>query len=41
MGRIVEIQFARIERLLAGRKIVLKLHDAARDWLTAKGRNPA
>ncbi|UPK34981.1 ATP-dependent chaperone ClpB [Bradyrhizobium sp. 186] len=41
MGRIVEIQFGRLERLLTDRKIVLKLDDAARDWLAAKGWDPA
>jgi ATP-dependent Clp protease ATP-binding subunit ClpB len=41
MGRIVEIQFARLERLLTDRKIVLTLDVAARDWLAAKGWDPA
>lgn len=41
MGRIVEIQFARLERLLTDRKIVLALDAAARDWLAAKGWDPA
>src|ERR1700754_185945 len=41
MGRIVEIQFARLERLLTDRKIVLTLDAAARDWLAAKGWDPA
>jgi ATP-dependent Clp protease ATP-binding subunit ClpB len=41
MGRIVEIQFARLERLLTDRKITLTLDDAARDWLAAKGWDPA
>jgi ATP-dependent Clp protease ATP-binding subunit ClpB len=41
MGRIVEIQFARLSRLLEERKIVLTLEAAARDWLAAKGWDPA
>jgi ATP-dependent Clp protease ATP-binding subunit ClpB len=41
MGRIVEIQFGRLARLLEERKIVLTLDDAARDWLAAKGWDPA
>ncbi|MEH2488689.1 ATP-dependent chaperone ClpB [Bradyrhizobium sp. AZCC 2230] len=41
MGRIVEIQFARLQRLLEERKIVLTLDPVARDWLAAKGWDPA
>jgi ATP-dependent Clp protease ATP-binding subunit ClpB len=41
MGRIVEIQFARLSRLLEDRKITLTLDAAARDWLAAKGWDPA
>jgi ATP-dependent Clp protease ATP-binding subunit ClpB len=41
MGRIVEIQFARLQRLLEDRKIVLTLDAAARDWLAEKGWDPA
>jgi ATP-dependent Clp protease ATP-binding subunit ClpB len=41
MGRIVEIQFGRLQRLLEDRKIVLTLDAAARDWLAAKGWDPA
>jgi ATP-dependent Clp protease ATP-binding subunit ClpB len=41
MGRIVEIQFGRLARLLEERKITLTLDDAARDWLAAKGWDPA
>jgi ATP-dependent Clp protease ATP-binding subunit ClpB len=41
MGRIVEIQFARLQKLLEDRKIVLTLDTAARDWLAAKGWDPA
>ncbi|WP_295846884.1 ATP-dependent chaperone ClpB [Tardiphaga sp.] len=41
MGRIVEIQFARLSNLLVDRKIVLSLDPAARDWLAEKGWDPA
>ena len=41
MGRIVEIQFARLQKLLTDRKITLTLDAAARDWLAAKGWDPA
>jgi len=41
MGRIVEIQFGRLTKLLEERKIVLTLDTAARDWLAAKGWDPA
>jgi ATP-dependent Clp protease ATP-binding subunit ClpB len=41
MGRIVEIQFARLSKLLEDRKITLTLDAAARDWLAAKGWDPA
>jgi ATP-dependent Clp protease ATP-binding subunit ClpB len=41
MGRIVEIQFGRLQRLLEDRKIGLTLDAAARDWLAAKGWDPA
>jgi ATP-dependent Clp protease ATP-binding subunit ClpB len=41
MGRIVEIQFGRLQKLLEERKIVLMLDAAARDWLAAKGWDPA
>jgi ATP-dependent Clp protease ATP-binding subunit ClpB len=41
MGKIVEIQFARLTRLLEERKIVLTLDAAARDWLAGKGWDPA
>ena len=41
MGRIVEIQFGRLQRLLEERKITLTLDAAARDWLAAKGWDPA
>jgi len=41
MGRIVEIQFSRLQKLLEERKIVLTLDAGARDWLAAKGWDPA
>jgi len=41
MGRIVEIQFARLTRLLEDRKIELTLDPSARDWLAEKGWDPA
>jgi ATP-dependent Clp protease ATP-binding subunit ClpB len=41
MGRIVEIQFGRLTNLLEERKIGLTLDAAARDWLAAKGWDPA
>jgi ATP-dependent Clp protease ATP-binding subunit ClpB len=41
MGRIVEIQFNRLTRLLEERKITLTLDAAARDWLATKGWDPA
>ncbi|HVD85287.1 MAG TPA: ATP-dependent chaperone ClpB [Bradyrhizobium sp.] len=41
MGRIVEIQFNRLQKLLEDRKITLTLDAAARDWLAAKGWDPA
>src|SRR4030088_944180 len=40
MGRIVEIQFSRLQKLLEERKIVLTLDAAARDWLPPHGREP-
>ncbi|WP_426437491.1 ATP-dependent chaperone ClpB [Bradyrhizobium genosp. P] len=41
MGRIVEIQFARLTKLLEDRKIELSLDAKARDWLADKGWDPA
>jgi ATP-dependent Clp protease ATP-binding subunit ClpB len=41
IGRIVEIQFARLTRLLEDRKIELELDARARDWLAEKGWDPA
>jgi ATP-dependent Clp protease ATP-binding subunit ClpB len=41
MGRIVDIQLVRLQKLLEDRKIVLKLEPSARDWLAEKGWDPA
>jgi ATP-dependent Clp protease ATP-binding subunit ClpB len=41
MGRIVEIQSARLQKLLDERKITVTLDAAARDWLADKGYDPA
>jgi ATP-dependent Clp protease ATP-binding subunit ClpB len=41
IGRIVEIQFSRLQKLLEERKITLTLDAAARDWLASKGWDPA
>jgi ATP-dependent Clp protease ATP-binding subunit ClpB len=41
MGRIVEIQLGRLQKLLEDRKITVTLDAAARDWLADKGYDPA
>jgi ATP-dependent Clp protease ATP-binding subunit ClpB len=41
MGAIVDIQMRRLQKLLDERKIALELSDEARDWLSAKGYDPA
>jgi ATP-dependent Clp protease ATP-binding subunit ClpB len=41
MGRIVEIQFARLKRLLSDRKISLSLDIKAQNWLAENGWDPA
>jgi ATP-dependent Clp protease ATP-binding subunit ClpB len=41
MGRIVEIQLERLERLLSDRKIDLELDGEAIQWLADKGYDPA
>ena len=41
MGAIVDIQLKRLESLLADRRITIALDAAARDWLAAKGFDPA
>ncbi|HYB09084.1 MAG TPA: ATP-dependent chaperone ClpB [Alphaproteobacteria bacterium] len=40
MGAIVDIQLKRVEKLLAERKISLKLDEAARAWLANAGYDP-
>ncbi|MCP8938945.1 ATP-dependent chaperone ClpB [Alsobacter sp. SYSU M60028] len=41
MGAIVDIQMKRLQALLDERKLVLELDPSARDWLGAKGYDPA
>ena len=41
MGAIVEIQLGRLGKLLADRKIEVRLDDEARAWLADKGYDPA
>lgn len=41
MGAIVDIQMARLQKLLTDRKITLELSREARDWLADKGYDPA
>jgi ATP-dependent Clp protease ATP-binding subunit ClpB len=41
MGRIVDIQVARLAKLLEDRKITIELDPAAREWLADKGYDPA
>jgi ATP-dependent Clp protease ATP-binding subunit ClpB len=41
MGRIVDIQVKRLQKLLDDRKITLVLDPSARDWLADKGWDPA
>jgi len=41
MAAIVDIQLKRLEKLLADRKITLRLDASARDWLAEKGYDPA
>jgi ATP-dependent Clp protease ATP-binding subunit ClpB len=41
MGRIVEIQLGRLQKLLEERKITIRLDASARDWLADKGYEPA
>jgi len=41
MGAIVDIQVARLEKLLADRKITITLEAPARDWLAEAGYDPA
>lgn len=41
MGAIVDIQLERLQKLLAERKITIRLDKAAHDWLSDKGYDPA
>jgi ATP-dependent Clp protease ATP-binding subunit ClpB len=41
MGRIVDIQFERLAKLLEDRKITITLDAKAREWLAEKGYDPA
>ncbi|GLK74857.1 chaperone protein ClpB [Methylopila jiangsuensis] len=41
MGAIVDIQLARLRKLLEDRKITLDLDGSAREWLAEKGYDPA
>jgi ATP-dependent Clp protease ATP-binding subunit ClpB len=41
MGKIVDIQIARLARLLADRKIEITLDPSAREWLAEEGWDPA
>ena len=41
MGAIVDIQMARLQKLLDDRKIALSLSPEARDWLANKGYDPS
>jgi len=41
MGKIVDIQIARLQKLLDDRKITVKLEARAREWLADKGWDPA
>ncbi len=41
MGKIVEIQLKRLDKLLEDRKITLELTPKAREWLAEKGYDPA
>ncbi len=40
MGEIVDIQLARLQKLLEDRKVTLDLDESARDWLAEKGYDP-
>jgi ATP-dependent Clp protease ATP-binding subunit ClpB len=41
MGRIVDIQIVRLQKLLEDRKITIALDNKAREWLAEKGYDPA
>jgi ATP-dependent Clp protease ATP-binding subunit ClpB len=41
MRQIVDIQMARLQKLLSERKITLELDESARNWLSELGYDPA
>jgi ATP-dependent Clp protease ATP-binding subunit ClpB len=41
MGRIVDIQMRRLQKLVDERKITIALDPSAREWLADKGYDPA
>jgi len=41
MGKIVDIQIARLNKLLADRKLTIQLDDQARTWIANRGYDPA
>ncbi len=41
MGKIVDIQMGRLQRLLADRKITIELNDQAHSWIANRGYDPA
>jgi ATP-dependent Clp protease ATP-binding subunit ClpB len=41
MGKIVDIQMSRLQKLVDDRKITIELDDAARTWLANRGYDPA
>ncbi len=41
MGKIVDIQMGRLQKLVEDRKITIELDDAARTWLANRGYDPA
>jgi ATP-dependent Clp protease ATP-binding subunit ClpB len=41
MATIVDIQMKRLQKLLADRKLTVELDDKAKDWLGARGYDPA
>jgi len=41
MGAIVDIQIERLQKLLRDRKITVSISEAARNWLAARGYDPA
>ncbi len=41
MGKIVDIQMVRLQKLLADRKITIELDDKGRTWLANRGYDPA